>query len=101
SLINTLATLFPYTTLFRSVLISIISVFVGAVMTLQIAFQLTSDFIPKTIVGAVNRDSAILELSPTICALVLAGKIGSSISSEIEIGRASCRERVKVSVGDV
>lgn len=65
------------------VLISIISVFVGAVMTLQIAFQLTSELIPKTVVGAVNRDSAILELSPTICALVLAGKIGSSISSEI------------------
>lgn len=64
-------------------LISIISVFVGAVMTLQIAFQLTSDLIPKTIVGAVNRDSAILELSPTICALVLAGRIGSSISSQI------------------
>ena len=64
-------------------LIAIISVFVGAVMTLQIAFQLTSDLIPKTIVGAVNRDSAILELSPTICALVLAGKIGSSISSQI------------------
>lgn len=64
-------------------LISIISVFVGAVMTLQIAFQLTSDLVPKTIVGSVNRDSAILELSPTICALVLAGRIGSSISSEI------------------
>jgi len=64
-------------------LISIISVFVGAVMTLQIAFQLTSDLIPKTIVGAVNRDSAILELSPTISALVLAGRIGSSISSQI------------------
>ncbi|MFD1630964.1 MlaE family ABC transporter permease [Pseudopedobacter beijingensis] len=64
-------------------LISIISVFVGAVMTLQIAFQLVSELIPKSIVGAVNRDSAILELSPTICALVLAGRIGSSISSEI------------------
>jgi phospholipid/cholesterol/gamma-HCH transport system permease protein len=64
-------------------LIGIISVFVGAVMTLQIAFQLQSDLIPKTIIGSVNRDSAILELSPTISALVLAGKIGSSISSEI------------------
>lgn len=64
-------------------LIAIISTFIGAVMTLQIAFQLTSDLIPRTIIGQVNRDSSILELSPTISALVLAGKIGSSISSEI------------------
>ncbi|PST84479.1 ABC transporter permease [Pedobacter yulinensis] len=64
-------------------LISIISTFIGAVMTLQIAFQLVSDFIPKTIIGSVNRDSTILELSPTISAIVLAGKIGSAISSEI------------------
>lgn len=64
-------------------LISIISTFIGAVMTLQIAFQLVSDFIPKTIIGSVNRNSSILELSPTISAIVLAGKIGSAISSEI------------------
>ncbi|MDQ8053883.1 MAG: ABC transporter permease [Pedobacter sp.] len=64
-------------------LISIISTFIGAVMTLQIAFQLVSDLIPKTIIGSVNRDSSILELSPTISAIVLAGKIGSAISSEI------------------
>ncbi|MXV50830.1 ABC transporter permease [Pedobacter sp. HMF7647] len=70
-------------------LISIISTFVGAVMTLQIAFQLNSDLIPKTIIGSVNRDSSILELSPTISALVLAGKIGSSISSEIGTMRVS------------
>ena len=64
-------------------LISIISTFIGAVMTLQIAFQMVSDFVPKTIIGSVNRDSSILELSPTISAIVLAGKIGSAISSEI------------------
>lgn len=64
-------------------LIGIISLFVGAVMTLQIAFQLSSELIPRTIIGMVNRDSAILELSPTISALVLTGKIGSAISSEI------------------
>ena len=58
-------------------------------MTLQIAFQLVSDFIPKTIIGSVNRDSSILELSPTITAIVLAGKIGSAISSEIGTMRVS------------
>src|SRR5690606_37284129 len=63
-------------------LIAIISTFIGAVMTMQIAFQLVSDLIPNSIIGQINRDSSILELSPTISALVLAGKVGSSISSQ-------------------
>ncbi|SEK32744.1 MlaE family ABC transporter permease [Parapedobacter koreensis] len=64
-------------------LIAIISTFVGAVMTMQIAFQLVSDLIPTSVIGQINRDSSILELSPTITALVLAGKVGSAISSQI------------------
>lgn len=65
------------------VLVGIISTFIGAVMTMQIAFQLVSDLIPNSIIGQINRDSSILELSPTITGLVLAGKVGSSISSQI------------------
>lgn len=64
-------------------LIFIISTFIGAVMTLQIAFQLVSDLIPNNVIGQINRDSNILELGPTISALVLMGKVGSSISSQI------------------
>lgn len=64
-------------------LIFIISTFIGAVMTMQIAFQLESDFIPNTVIGQINRDTNILELGPTISALVLMGKVGSSISSQI------------------
>jgi phospholipid/cholesterol/gamma-HCH transport system permease protein len=64
-------------------IIAIISVFIGAVATIQTAFQLVSDFIPKTVVGGITRDSTILEFSPTISALVLAGRIGSSIASQI------------------
>lgn len=64
-------------------LIFIISTFIGAVMTMQIAFQLDSDFIPRSVIGQINRDSNILELGPTISALVLMGKVGSSISSQI------------------
>lgn len=64
-------------------IISIISTFIGAVTTVQTAFQLTSDLIPRSIIGAITRDSTILELSPTICSLVLAGKVGSSIASQI------------------
>lgn len=64
-------------------IISIISVFIGAVSTIQTAFQLVSDLIPRTIVGSITRDTTILEFSPTISALVLAGRVGSSIASEI------------------
>jgi phospholipid/cholesterol/gamma-HCH transport system permease protein len=64
-------------------IISIISVFLGMVTTVQTAFQLVSDLIPRSIIGAIVRDSTILELSPTISAIVLAGKVGSSVSSQI------------------
>jgi len=64
-------------------IIAVISVFIGAVATIQTAFQLVSDFIPKTIVGGITRDSTILEFSPTISALVLAGRVGSSMASQI------------------
>ena len=64
-------------------LIVIISTFIGAVMTMHIAFQMVSDLIPNSIIGSINRDSNILELGPTISGLVLMGKIGSSISSQI------------------
>ncbi len=64
-------------------LIVIISTFIGAVMTMQIAFQLVSDLIPTSVIGQINRDSNILELGPTISALVLMGKVGSSFSSQI------------------
>src|ERR1700743_2878307 len=64
-------------------IIAIISVFIGAVATIQTAFQLISDLVPRSVVGGITRDSTILEFSPTISALVLAGRIGSSIASQI------------------
>src|ERR1700743_2620039 len=64
-------------------IICIISVFIGAVATVQVAFQLSSPLVPQTIAGSISRDSTILEFSPTISALVLAGRIGSSIASQI------------------
>ncbi len=64
-------------------IVAIISVFIGAVATIQTAFQLVSSFIPKTVVGTITRDSTILEFSPTITSLVLAGRVGSSIASQI------------------
>jgi len=64
-------------------IIAIISVFIGAVAAIQVAFQLISPLIPKEVVGSISRDSTILEFSPTISALVLSGRIGSSIASQI------------------
>src|SRR6478752_3811172 len=64
-------------------IICIISVFIGAVATIQVAFQLNSPLVPLSIAGRISRDSTILEFSPTISALVLAGRVGSSIASQI------------------
>lgn len=64
-------------------IICIISLFIGAVATIQVAFQLVSPLVPRSIVGSISRDSTILEFSPTISALVLAGRVGSSIASQI------------------
>jgi phospholipid/cholesterol/gamma-HCH transport system permease protein len=64
-------------------IIIIISGFMGMVVTIQTAAQITSSFIPAYLVGFTSRQSTILEFSPTILALILAGKIGSNIASEL------------------
>lgn len=62
---------------------AIISVFMGAVVTLQMSINLESPFIPKSLIGYATRETMILEFSSTVVALILAGKVGSSIASEI------------------
>ena len=64
-------------------IVAIISVFMGAVLTIQMALNLESPFIPKFLIGYATRESIILEFSSTIVALILAGKVGSNIASEI------------------
>ena len=70
-------------------LTAIISVFIGAVITLQMSINLESPFIPKYIIGYATRETMILEFSSTVVALILAGKVGSSIASEIGTMRIS------------
>lgn len=65
------------------IIVSIISVFIGAVITLQMSYNLENPMIPKTYVGLATRDTLLLEFSSTIIALILAGKVGSNITSEI------------------
>ncbi|MEZ5198608.1 MAG: ABC transporter permease [Bacteroidales bacterium] len=64
-------------------IVSIISVFMGAVVAIQTAYNIDSPLIPLKMVGFTVRQSVILEFSPTIMSLILAGKVGSRIASEI------------------
>jgi phospholipid/cholesterol/gamma-HCH transport system permease protein len=64
-------------------IVAIISVFMGAVAAMQVAFNIDSPFIPLFTVGFTVRQSIILEFSPTVISLILAGKVGSRIASEI------------------
>ena len=61
----------------------IISVFIGAIMTLQIKLDMENPLLPRYTVGVVTRDTMLLEFSSTILCLILAGKVGSNIASEI------------------
>jgi len=70
-------------------IVIIISAFLGAVMTVQTAYQLISPIIPKYVMAQVVRDSVILELAPTIICIVLAGVVGSKIASELGNMRVS------------
>lgn len=70
-------------------IVFIISVFIGGVSTIQTAYQLVSPIIPKSTISQVVRDSMILEFSPTITCIVLAGVVGSKIASELGNMRVS------------
>ncbi|NOY38421.1 MAG: ABC transporter permease [Chlorobi bacterium] len=64
-------------------IVVIISAFMGAVITLQTAYNTENPFLPKYLIGLGCRDSLILEFSSTMVALILAGKVGSNIASEL------------------
>ncbi|MBR5863837.1 MAG: ABC transporter permease [Alistipes sp.] len=64
-------------------LTAIISIFIGSAVTLQMAITLESPFIPQFMIGYATREVMILEFSSTVLALILAGKVGSNIASEI------------------
>ncbi|NLZ95607.1 MAG: ABC transporter permease [Bacteroidales bacterium] len=64
-------------------IVMIISFFIGAVMVMQIALNVDSPLLPRFTVGAVSREIILLEFSSTIMCLILAGKVGSNIASEI------------------
>ncbi len=70
-------------------IVVIISIFMGAVSTVQTAYQLTSPLIQKYTIAQVVRDTVILEFAPTLVCIVLAGVVGSKIASELGNMRVS------------
>ncbi|MBJ7881894.1 MlaE family ABC transporter permease [Gelidibacter salicanalis] len=64
-------------------IVSFIAFFVGGVVTIQTALNMTNPLIPKTLVGFATRQSVILEFAPTFISIIMAGKVGSFITSSI------------------
>lgn len=61
-------------------LFALVSSFIGAVTTVQTAYNLVSPFVPSFIISNVVRDMTVLEIAPTIMAIIFAGKVGSSMA---------------------
>ena len=70
-------------------IVSIISVFMGAVSAVQTAYQIVNPLVSKLIIAQIIRDTVILEFAPTLICVVLAGVVGSKIASELGNMRVS------------
>ncbi len=64
-------------------LVALVSTFMGAVTTVQTAANMVSALIPDYVISQVVREMTILELAPTIIAVIYAGKVGSSMSGQL------------------
>ena len=64
-------------------IIIVVSLFIGAVTAVQFTYQLEGTAIPSYYIGYIVRDMAIIELAVTFSSIILAGKVGSNIASEI------------------
>lgn len=70
-------------------IIMLVGIFTGSVMTLQSAYQLESAFIPLSTIGAIVSESILIELAAVISGLVLAGKVGARVATELGTMRVS------------
>ena len=64
-------------------IVSFISFFVGGVVAIQTALNLTNPLLPKNLIGFATRQSVILEFAPTFISVIMAGKVGSFITSSL------------------
>lgn len=65
------------------IIVGLIAVFIGAVTAVQFSYQIGGTLIPRYYIGYIVRDMTIIELAPTFSCMVLAGKVGSSMASEL------------------
>jgi phospholipid/cholesterol/gamma-HCH transport system permease protein len=64
-------------------LVALVSTFMGAVTTVQTAYNMVSPLIPHYVISQVVREMTVLELAPTIIGIIFAGKVGSSMAGGI------------------
>jgi phospholipid/cholesterol/gamma-HCH transport system permease protein len=64
-------------------IVAILSFFIGAVISIQTAMNLSNPFLSKSLIGFATRQSVILEFAPTFMSIIMAGKVGSYITSSI------------------
>lgn len=64
-------------------LVALVASFMGAVTTVQTAYNMVSPLIPNFVISQVVREMTILELAPTIIAIIYAGKVGSSMAGNL------------------
>lgn len=64
-------------------IVVILSFFIGGVVAIQTALNLSSPLLSKTLIGFATRQSVILEFAPTFMSIIMAGKVGSYITSSI------------------
>ncbi len=64
-------------------IVSFISFFIGGVVSIQMALNLTNPLIPRSLIAFAARQSVILEFAPTLISIIMAGKVGSYITSSI------------------
>ena len=70
-------------------IVSLLVLFMGAVVAIQTASNIESGWIPRWTIGYTTRQSIILEFSSTVVCLIISGKVGSNIASEIGTMRIS------------
>ena len=81
-------------------IVSFISFFVGGVVAIQTALNLNNPLLPKNLIGFATRQSVILEFAPTFISVIMAGKVGSFITSSLGTMRGYRADRCPPSYGD-
>ncbi|MBK6609481.1 MAG: ABC transporter permease [Sphingobacteriales bacterium] len=64
-------------------IVAVVALFIGAVTAIQFSYQIQDFAVPAYYIGYIVRDSMIIEMAPTVSAMILAGKVGSNMASEL------------------